>query len=89
MKTILISIALISLPFFSIGQTTNSLNKDTPNTVVSEVKIQTPITEVKTVLKAETKSQILNLNYKKSIDLISIKAYRKSLQIKVKTIKMC
>lgn len=41
------------------------------------------------VLSVENKSQVLYLNYKKSMDLISIKAFRKSLQIKTKAVKIC
>lgn len=42
-----------------------------------------------TKLNTQLKSQLIELNQKKSNDLISIKAYRKSLQIKTKEIKLC
>ena len=35
------------------------------------------------------KNQLMKLNHKKSNEIISIKAYRKSLQIKTKTVKLC
>jgi hypothetical protein len=46
-------------------------------------------TENKTTLSITAKAEVNDLSYKKSIELISIKAYRKSLQIKVKEIKTC
>jgi competence protein ComGC len=39
--------------------------------------------------KNKLKSQLIELNKKKSKDIISIKAYKKSLQIKTKEIKIC
>ena len=43
----------------------------------------------KTSTSAAVKAEVLKMNRKKSNEIISIKAYRKSLQIKVKTIKLC
>ena len=40
-------------------------------------------------ISAEVKAKVLKMNRKKSNEIISIKAYRKSLQIKVKTTKLC
>ena len=40
-------------------------------------------------ISAAVKAKVLKINRKKSNEIISIKAYRKSLQIKVKTIKLC
>ncbi|BAO75167.1 hypothetical protein [Winogradskyella sp. PG-2] len=46
--------------------------------------------EIKKVsISAKTKAKVLKINRKKSNEIISIKAYRKSLQIKVKTKKLC
>ncbi|WP_299109200.1 hypothetical protein [uncultured Winogradskyella sp.] len=46
--------------------------------------------EAKTIsISAEVKAKVLKMNRKKSNAIISIKAYRKSLQIKVKTVKLC
>ena len=91
MKKVLILLVLISLPLISMGQNNSSIIIEEPTTTVeiSINKENTSKLEEKTVLKSETKAQILDLNYKKSIELISIKAYKKSLQIKVKTIKEC
>lgn len=38
---------------------------------------------------ARVKAKVLKMNRKKSNEIISIKAYRKSLQIRVKTVKLC
>lgn len=38
---------------------------------------------------SRVKATVLKMNRKKSNEIISIKAYRKSLQIKVKTVKLC
>jgi len=43
----------------------------------------------KKLSSAKIKTQVLKINHKKSNEIISIKAYRKSLQIKVKTVKLC
>lgn len=40
-------------------------------------------------ISARVKAKVLRMNRKKSNEIISIKAYRKSLQIKVKTVKLC
>jgi len=46
--------------------------------------------EAKTInVSAKVKAKVLKLNRKKSTEIISIKAYRKSLQIRVKTVKLC
>lgn len=59
---------------------------------------ETELIEMTKASKVETKNanasseaaaRVLKLNRKKSDDIISIKAFRKSLQIKVKTIKLC
>jgi hypothetical protein len=54
---------------------------DTPKTVKPEAS--------KSSISAAIKAEILKMNRKKSNEIISIKAYRKSLQIKVKTVKLC
>lgn len=43
----------------------------------------------KTKAYLRIKATVLKMNRKKSNEIISIRAYRKSLQIKVKTIKLC
>jgi hypothetical protein len=38
---------------------------------------------------SKAQAKVIRINHKKSNEIISIKAYRKSLQIKVKTKKLC
>ncbi|MGM5468894.1 hypothetical protein ACS386_01330 [Flavobacteriaceae bacterium LMO-SS05] len=91
MKKVLIIMVILTAPFL-IGAQNN-----TTATVAEEVITVTPSTveEVKTenstpqATEAKFKAQAADINYKKSNDIISIKAYRKSLQIKVKEIKIC
>lgn len=86
MKKVLVLIAMISLPLMTIGQTVTSDSiKQNDIMTFETIDIQQTIT----VLSTASKSEINDLSYNKSIELISIKAYRKSLQIKVKEIKTC
>ena len=78
------------LPFLSIGQeanTTDIKNSDTIETVIEKVETQT--TKSETAEASAIKAQIIKINRKKSTDIISIKAYRKSLHIKVKEVRVC
>lgn len=83
MKKVLILISFIALPLISVGQnnTSDALKQNDSTTTIK--------TDEKTVLSSEMKAEVNEINYKKSNDIISIKAYRKSLQIKVKEIKNC
>ncbi len=91
MKKVLIILVILTAPFLTGAQ------NNTTSTVADEVITITPSTieEVKTenstqqTAEAKFKAQAADMNYKKSNDIISIKAYRKSLQIKVKEIKIC
>lgn len=56
---------------------------------VIENTIETKAIKYETASNSAMKAKVLKLNRKKSTEIISIKAYRKSLQIKVKTIKLC
>ncbi len=82
--------AILLLPFLSNGQVASEdiKNNDTIETVI-EKTIKTPEIKQETVSSAAMKAKVLKLNRKKSTEIISIRAYRKSLQIKVKTIKLC
>jgi len=82
---------ILTAPFLMVAQSNST------STVNEEVITITPITneEVKTnnsnqnTAEAKFKAQANDMNYKKSNDIISVKAYRKSLQIKVKEVKIC
>lgn len=93
MKKVIAFLVLGFLPILLIGQnnTTENLKQDTKiivETSASKTKNNKDIKD-NTELKSTIKMQVLDLNYKKSNDIISVKAYKKSLQIKAKTIKLC
>lgn len=89
MKKVLILIALITLPVLSFGQNAaNDTVKQNDTITVETITIQQK-SENQIALSTTAKAELTDLSYKKSIELISIKAYRKSLQIKVKEIKNC
>ena len=90
MKTILTILAITLLPFLSTGQeaTTDVKNNDTVETVI-ENKAETQTIKSETAEASALKAQIIKINRKKSSDIISIKAYRKSLHIKVKEVRVC
>ena len=86
MNRVLIVIAFLIVPFFASAQNDNKIEK-------TEVKIEikTSITQelelaIKKVdpISINPKRQNLDLNFKKSNDIISVKAYIKSLQLKRK-----
>jgi hypothetical protein len=91
MKKVLIILVILTAPFLASAQ------DNTTSTVVDEtITITTPVKEeVKTEVStqkstaASFRTKAKDMNYKKSNDIISVKAYRKSLQIKVKEIKLC
>lgn len=88
MKKVLILIAMITLPVISFGQNASTDTvKQHESAIVEYSEIQQ--TETKTASTRTAKAEVANLSYKKSNELTSIKAYRKSLQIKVKEIKSC
>lgn len=89
MKKILILIVFITLPILSFSQ--NSFdNTEKKNEIITmdAVTIQ-QLRENQMALRVISKTDVTNLNYRKSFDLISIKAYRKSLQIRVKEVRTC
>ena len=90
MKTLLLILAFVSLPLITIAQEDNS-TATTEISVEKDVKeaIETIVVKKESFLNSAVKAQILKINRKKSNEIISIKAYRKSLQIKVKEIKLC
>jgi len=89
MKTVLTILAITLLPFLSTGQEANTEanNSNTIETVIE--KSETQIIKNETTAASTIKAQIIKINRKKSTDIISIKAYRKSLHIKVKEVRVC
>ncbi|MBT8375322.1 MAG: hypothetical protein KJO22_00485 [Bacteroidia bacterium] len=87
MKKLVIILFLI-LPLATFAQSevaTSDVKVETVDSKNDEVK---PATATKAA-SLKIKAEVINLNHKKSNDIISIKAYRKSLQVKVKTVKLC
>lgn len=89
MKKVLILIAMISLPIISFGQNIASDNAKQNDIITIENGNVQQNVETQIALSTTAKAEVNDLSYKKSNELISIKAYRKSLQIKVKEIKNC
>lgn len=86
MKKVCAIIVFLTVSALSFGQdaTASALGNEREN----ETKLEQPVAK-KATLTTQMKAKALRINRKKSNDLISIKAYRKSLQIKVKTVKLC
>lgn len=87
MKQLLFFVAMVTLPLLSFGQdaaydTAKQVEVITFEALPENVDLQVSVGTF-------TKNEVNNLSYKKSIELISIKAYRKSLQIKVKEVRTC
>jgi len=89
MKKVLTILAITMLPFLSIGQEANAdiKNSDTIETVIEKNETQTIKNEA--TAASAIKAQVIKINRKKSTDIISIKAYRKSLHIKIKEVRVC
>lgn len=86
MKKGLVILAFLTMSLAGFAQQDIVSNSETE--LVETIKSEKP--EVaKATISAKAKAKVLRLNHKKSNEIISIKAYRKSLQIKVKTKKLC
>ena len=86
MKNALIFILFLTVSFTVFAQQEVTVSTETE--IVETVKEEN--VAAKTInVSAEVKAKVLKMNRKKSNEIISIKAYRKSLQIKVKTVKLC
>jgi hypothetical protein len=91
MKKVLIIMVILTAPFLMVAQsnTTSTVNEEVITiTPTTNEAVNTNNTNQHTA-EAKFKAQANDMNYKKSNDIISIKAYRKSLQIKVKEVKIC
>lgn len=86
MKKILLITALIGLPLLGFSQDDKSPIIIENTTIASEIKVE-KLAPKKATIKRNSK--FLKINYKKSNDIISIKAYRKSLHVRVRTKKLC
>jgi len=90
MKKLVLLLALVSLPIITMAQE-NDTTVSTEISIDKEVKETVESKSIKQEAKSHSffKAKVMKLNHKKSNEIISIKAYRKSLQIKVKTVKLC
>jgi len=90
MKKVLITLVILVAPFVAIAQneTTNTPAEEVITVTSTQEEVKTEVASSETA-QAKFKAQVYDMNYKKSNDIISIKAYRKSLQVKVKEVKLC
>lgn len=86
MKKGLIILAFLTMSLTGFAQQEVAVNTNVDP--IETVKAEKPEAK-KSVISAKVKAKVLKINRKKSNEIISIKAYRKSLQIKVKTVKLC
>ena len=86
MKKGLVITLFLTLSLAGFAQQDVTLN--TNSELVEIVKAETPEAQ-KASISAKYRAKVLKMNHKKSNEIISISAYRKSLQIKVKTKKLC
>jgi hypothetical protein len=86
MKKGLIILAFLTMSLAGFAQQEVAVNTNVD--LIETVKAEKPEAK-KSVISAKVKAKVLKINRKKSNEIISIKAYRKSLQIKVKTVKLC
>ena len=86
MKKGLIILAFLTMSLAGFAQQEVAVNTNV--NLIETVKAEKPEAK-KSVISAKVKAKVLKINRKKSNEIISIKAYRKSLQIKVKTVKLC
>lgn len=80
MKKLILILAFTIAPLFAMSQSTNEVSKDELKAVI---KTEVAIKKIDPISINPLK-QNKDLNAKKSIDLISVKAYIKSLQLKRK-----
>lgn len=86
MKKGLVLILFLTMSLASFAQEEPIANNDTE---LVETTTAEKVVVKKATISAKTKAKVLKINRKKSNEIISIKAYRKSLQIKTKTVKLC
>jgi hypothetical protein len=89
MKNILIILSFIAFPILTFGQDAPQNTPKQTEVITFEAFNVTKETEKEIAVDTYSKNDVTHLSYKKSIELISIKAYRKSLQIRVKEVINC
>jgi hypothetical protein len=86
MKKGLVVILFLTMSLAGFAQQDVVVGNDTE--LVETVKAEAP-TARKATISSKVKAQVNKINHKKSNQIISIKSFRKSLQIKTKDIKLC
>jgi hypothetical protein len=86
MKKGLVIILFLTMSLAGFAQQDVIVNNETE---LVETKETVKAIVKKVSVSAKIKAKVLKINRKKSNEIISIKAYRKSLQIRVKTKKLC
>ncbi|TDU43757.1 hypothetical protein BXY82_1175 [Gelidibacter sediminis] len=89
MKNLVLLIAFVTFPVLTFGQDAKNAPENQAHEAASKVFPTITTLENQVAIGTFTKNDVNYLSYRKSIELISIKAYRKSLQIKVKEVKNC
>ena len=80
MNKVLIVIVFLIIPFFGIAQNNAEIVKEEINTSINTELVIKKIEPI----SINPKTQNLDLNFKKSNDIISVKAYINSLRLKRK-----
>jgi len=85
MKNLILVLAFLTLPIVGFAQSEKTVSTDASELVV--LKKAEEVAPRKA--RASRNAKYIKVNYKKSNDIISIKAYRKSLRDKVRRVKLC
>jgi len=86
MKKGLVLILFLTMSLASFAQQEPVANNETE--LVERLTVEKSVAK-KATMSAKAKAKFLKINRKQNVEIISIKAYRKSLQIKTKTVKLC
>ncbi len=86
MKKGLVIILFLTMSLAGFAQQDVTVNNETE---LIETSVAVKSESNSASISAKFKAKVLKMNRKKSTEIISIKAYRKSLQIRVKTVKLC
>lgn len=85
MKNLILLIVFLTLTLVGFSQSEKPVSNDATELVVlKKLEEGTP-----RKARASRNPKHIKVNYKKSNDIISIKAYRKSLRDKVRRVKLC
>lgn len=85
MKNFILILAFVTLPLVGFAQIETS--KEVTNTELVSIKKAEDVAAKK--VRASRNAKFIKVNRKKSNDIISIKAYKKSLKDKVKRERLC